>query len=91
MTLDDADDRISRLMAQNLILRDFLIWLLVRHIGESKDPDAVIRKADEFANYRASKLDTKTKEDLRVAEFLLLEKDLIISAVTKVLTELGKL
>jgi hypothetical protein len=75
----------ARLRVQNLILRDFVVWLLAREIGASLKPQETIRLASEFADARVHGLPNETTEDLEIAEMNQSEKDWIISAVSKVL------
>jgi hypothetical protein len=85
MTLDEMEDSIVRLRIQNMVLRDYVIWLLAREIGSVRDPEATIRLADEFGNQRIASLASETQTDLLISELFQQEKDFLIAAASKVL------
>lgn len=85
MTQDELEQRVLKLTAQNLILRDYLVWLLAREAGNSGEPDVIMRLASEFGDFRVDQLAQTTDDDLRIAEILRQEKDWIIAAAMKVL------
>jgi hypothetical protein len=85
MTLDEIEDTICRLRIQNMVLRDYVIWLLAREIGSALDPEATIRLADEFGKRRIASLASESQADLLTSELFQQEKDLLIAAASKVL------
>ena len=91
MTLDEAEERIVRLTVQNMVLRDYLIWLLAREVGADADPSATIRLAAEFGDRKIAALRSETATDLQISELFQQEKDYLIAAVSHILTDLGRL
>lgn len=85
MTLDELEERIARIAAQNFVLRDFVVWLLAREIGSSMDPESTIRLASNFGDFRISQLSADSAGDLQIAEIFQQEKDWIIAAASKIL------
>ena len=82
---DDLEQRIITISVQMMILRDFVVWLLVREIKSARDPEELVRLASEFADARIRNLPNGTKDELQMAEEFQREKDWIISAVSKAL------
>lgn len=85
MTTDELEDAVVRLRAQNMVLRDFIAWLLAREIGASSKPEDVIRLADKFGEIRISALQPESVEDLRISEIFQHEKDWLIAAASNLL------
>jgi hypothetical protein len=85
MTLEDLEQRIIKLSAQHLIMRDFIAWLLAREAGAALDPSVVIRLVSEFGDRRIDGIETDSVSDLQIAEILREEKDWVVAAATRLL------
>ena len=88
MTTDELHLKIIELGARQLAMRDYVVWLMVREIHSSGEPQELLRRASTFVDLR---LDSAPQENAHAVEFVEMvrkEKDWIVSAIAKSLDTL---
>ena len=89
MTHEELEQKVQKLVAQNLILRDYVVWLMVREIHGSLEPQNLLRAASDFVDAKIDSRAPQNENDLTAAEMLRKEKDWIVSAIAKSLENLA--
>jgi hypothetical protein len=82
-----ADVKTAQMNAQILIMREFLVWLLVREVAAAKDSYATARLMSEYGDARIQGLRAENLDQMRLVEIFQTEKDRIVLAVSKGLAD----
>lgn len=87
--LDDLQKQLAELKIQNTVQRDFIVWLLVRSVGNAPDPDDLLRIISEGEDTRFDRLAPGDSDDtkMQVVEAFRREKDAILNAARELLSQ----
>ena len=80
MTNEELMERLIDVKVRQLVIRDFIIWLLAREAAASPDAQGVLRSLSELSDANVDSMTIANDADLHLAEQFRGERDWIISA-----------